>query len=286
MPEADGGAFVATQSSQPRSPFREHSFLGGNVALLDILGRFGSELGVGYLEDILPEAEAAQRAVLQTQTAEVVIQGARRIGTRLEITVDVQNKAGHKFPTGFPSRRAWIHLTVQDAEGATLFESGKVGSDGSISGDDQEQGGGRFEPHYRIIDTPEKVQIYEAVLGTYSGGATTRLTQAARWLKDNRLLPEGYESSGVDDPTSVIGRAALDGDFEGGGDLIQYDADVSGAQGPYTVTVELLYQSVTPIWVEALKAVSSAEAERYVGYVSEVPPETVLISSNQQQVQP
>jgi len=282
MPEVTSGAYVAAQSRQPRSPFRQHSFLGGNVALLDIFARHGSEMGVGYLLEDLPVAQAAQRDFMQTQAAEASIASLRQVGARLEITVDVRVKTGHKFPTGFPSRRAWIHLTVVDAAGSTVFESGSVAQDGTIVGDDQDQGDGSFEPHYRIIDSQEKVQVYEAVLGSPSGSATTRLTQASRWLKDNRLLPEGHDTGASDDATAVIGRAAEDGDFEGGGDVVQYNAPLAASQGPYTVTVELLYQSVSPAWIQALKEVPTAEAERWLGYLSDAPPESLLISRSEE----
>lgn len=46
------------------------------------------------------------------------------------------NLAGHKLPTAYPSRRAWIHLSVRDAGGALLFESGAMRPDGSIVGND------------------------------------------------------------------------------------------------------------------------------------------------------
>lgn len=282
MPEVKSGAYVARQSRQPRSPFRQHTFLGGNVALLDIMDRFGPELGVGYLQEDIPAAWAAQRDFMQTQTADTSIVSLRRVGSRLEITVGVHVKTGHKFPTGFPSRRAWIHLTVKDAAGSTVFESGSVAQDGTIVGDDQAQGSGGYEPHYRIIDAPEKVQIYEAVLGSPAGRPTTRLAQAARWLKDNRLLPEGYDPGASDAATAVIGRAAEDGDFEGGGDIVQYNAPLARTQGPYSVTVELLYQSVSPAWIQPLSEVPAAEAERYVGYLADVPPETLLISRSEE----
>jgi hypothetical protein len=285
MPEATGGAYVADQSRQPRSPFRQHSFLGGNVTLLQILLRHGSDLGVGYLEDLLPAAQASQREFMQSQAADVTIQGVRQIGARLEITVEVRAKTGHKFPTGFPSRRAWIHVRVQDSSGVVVFESGAVGPDGSVIGDDQALGTGSYEPHYRVIDTPDKVQIYEAVLGTAAGTPTTRLTEASRWLKDNRLLPAGYESDG-DAATAAVGRASEDDDFTGGVDIIQYSAPAGGAPGPYTVTVALLYQSVTPAWIDALEGVPSAEADRYGGYMQALKPEALPVSEATTQFQP
>ena len=56
-------------------------------------------------------------------------------GNTLNVTVNVADLAGHKFPTGFPSRLAWIQFTVTDSTGKVVFESGKPNADGSISGD-------------------------------------------------------------------------------------------------------------------------------------------------------
>ena len=41
----------------------------------------------------------------------------------LEVDVDVLNKSGHKLPTGFPSRRVWLHLRVLHGSDV-IFESG------------------------------------------------------------------------------------------------------------------------------------------------------------------
>ena len=46
----------------------------------------------------------------------------------------IENLAGHKFPAGFPSRRAWLHVRVLDKDGKLIFESGAVREDGAIHG--------------------------------------------------------------------------------------------------------------------------------------------------------
>ena len=61
------------------------------------------------------------------------------------------NLAGHKFPIGLPSRRAWLHVAVSDTGGDIIFESGRPLEDGSIDGNDADINLADFEPHYDVI---------------------------------------------------------------------------------------------------------------------------------------
>jgi hypothetical protein len=181
--------------------------------------------------------------------------------------VAIENKAGHKFPTGFPARRAWLHFTVTDAQGQVVFESGAANADGSIAGNANDADNLQFEPHYEAIVSQDQVQIYEAIMGDGSGGVTTGLMRAASYLKDNRLLPSGFQKAAPYADIAVRGRAADDANFQGGGDQIQYSVDISGFQGPFKVAVELLYQSVGFRWAENLRQLPGPEIERFLGYV-------------------
>src|SRR5260221_5023253 len=80
---------------------------------------------------------------------------------RLKVQVLVQNLTGHKMPTAYPSRRAWLHVTIRDARDNKVFESGALHADGSIEGNDNDADPARFEPHYREITQGDQVPIYE-----------------------------------------------------------------------------------------------------------------------------
>jgi hypothetical protein len=183
---------------------------------------------------------------------------------------------GHKFPTGFPSRRVWLHVLVSDASGSVIFESGGVDAAGRIAGNDNDDDPLAFEPHYTALSSPDQVQIYEAIMGDTDGSVTTTLLRGAAYLKDNRLLPAGFDPAAASPDIGVYGGAADDPDFTGGGDRVGIAVDVGSAQGPFTLVVELLYQSVGYRWAENLRATEAPEIGAFLGYYDAVPNEPVV----------
>jgi hypothetical protein len=176
----------------------------------------------------------------------------------------VASQAGHKLPTAYPSRRVWLHFVVQDSVGHIVFESGAVNADGSIVGNDNDADPTAYEPHYELIENADQVQIYEAVMGDSDGGVTTTLLRGASYLKDNRLLPLGFRD--VNPDIAVSGQAAQDPAFVAGGHRTRFDVllDEQAAPGPYTVTVELMYQTIGYRWANNLRQLSSPEIDRFV----------------------
>jgi hypothetical protein len=279
MLEAGGGVMISNTSQVLRSPFSLHTSVGGNVFMLEILKSFPDELGVTASTSHFETTQALTIEQLQTRTATITLEDVRLSGSRLSADVVIENLAGHKFPTGFPSRRAWIRFVVQDSTGAVLFESGGYAADGSIIGNAADSEEGAFEQHYKAIVQPEQVQIYEAVLEDTERRITTTLLRAARYRKDNRLLPSGFEKAAPYEDIAVRGEAREDEDFQGGGDTIRYVVDVSSAQGSLTVTVELLYQSIGFRWAENLRGVDAPEVERFIGYYDAIPNLPVVVAS-------
>ena len=266
MPAVDAAVAISSVLGVPRSGVRRHEFLGGNVLMPRILDRFRQQLGVVALPQELDASLQRQTRYLQSQAAAVTIAGARLDGRRLQVDVVVENRAGHKLPSAYPSRRAWLHVTVRDARGRIVFESGAVRPDGSIQGNDNDADASRYEPHYTEIDAADKVQIYESVMTDPAGAVTTVLLSGVRYVKDNRLLPRGFDKATADKDIAVLGAAATDADFTGGQDTVRYSADVADSPGPFRVQAELLYQPIGYRWAQNLRAEKSPEADRFVSY--------------------
>jgi hypothetical protein len=105
-------------------------------------------------------------------------------------------------------------------------------------------------------------------MGDTDGKVTTTLIRAARYLKDNRLLPQGFDKATVGPDIAVVGQAAQDPDFTGGGDTLRLSIDAGEGSGPYTLVVELLYQSVGYRWAENVMGVEAPENQRFAGLYS------------------
>jgi len=110
------------------------------------------------------------------------------------------------------------------------------------------------------------VQIYESIMADARGRPTTGLLSAVRYVKDNRLLPEGFAKRGAPDDVAVRGDATNDPDFEGGGDRIEYAVDVGSALPPFAVSATLRFQPIAFRWAHNLALQPSEEGERFGRY--------------------
>jgi hypothetical protein len=264
MPQAEGGVVLSVTGGERRSPFHQHPLTGGNVFILGMLLQYSDVLETTATR---PQFSATIQRVLdqlQNRTATVALENATISETRVSADVVTVSQAGHKFPTAYPSRRVWLHFVVQDSAGHIVFESGAVNPDGSIVGNDNDADPAAYEPHYEQIETEDQVQIYEAIMGDSDGGVTTTLLRGASYLKDNRLLPSGFRD--VNPDTAVSGQAAQDPAFAAGGHRTRFDVvlDEQAGPGPYTVTVELMYQTIGYRWANNLRQLSSPEIDRFV----------------------
>jgi len=184
--------------------------------------------------------------------------------------VSVENLTGHKLPTAYPSRRVWIHLLVKDARGRTIFESGRLNDDGSIAGNDNDADPRAYEPHHQRITRPDEVQIYEPILAAPDGTITTGLLTAVRYAKDNRLLPAGFDKATAPPEIAVVGGAATDPEFRGGGHRVLYVVPLGAAVAPLKVEAELWFQPIGFRWAMNHTFYQQAESQRFVGWYREM----------------
>jgi hypothetical protein len=276
MPVVAGQMPIAAVLGQPREGYSRHTFLGGNFFMLRMLSRYRDELGVRALPRELDAAIGRTLDHLQQATARVVLT-ATRAGDRLDLDVDVLNEAGHKFPTGYPSRRAWLHVAVTDASGRLIFESGAFQPNGRVAGNDNDADGGRFEPHYTQINRADQVQIYESVMLDTRGTVTTGLLSGVRYAKDNRLLPRGFNKASAPADVAVHGDAVNDADFGAGEDRVRYTTSTTGAAGPFNVIVRLWFQPIGYRWAENLRAYDAPEPKRFLRYFDSLASASALV---------
>ncbi|MCX6627902.1 MAG: multiheme c-type cytochrome [Candidatus Solibacter sp.] len=282
MPVVNEDVAITSVLGQARAGVSRHVFVGGNFFLQRMLNRYRNELGVAALPEELTAAAERTVAHLRSESARVSVGGLEVRGGRLEAEVSIENLGGHKLPTAYPSRRVWLHVVVRDGNNRTVFESGAVNAAGSIQGNDNDDDPARFEPHYTEIRGAGQVQIYEAIMGDSRGAVTTGLLNALSYLKDNRLLPKGFDKRTAGKDVAVAGGALDDADFSGGGDRVRYSVELGGAPGPFRMEAELCYQPVAYRWAMNLKRYDAEEPRRFTGYYEAMAPASMVVIARAQ----
>ncbi len=277
MPEIPGQVPITAVLGVPREGARQHTFIAANFFMLRMLNLHRADLSVAALPTELTAQAERTVAFLQSQAARVSIRSVETVSDRLQVQVLVQNLTGHKMPTAYPSRRAWLHVTIRDARDNKVFESGALHADGSIEGNDNDADPARFEPHYREITSSDQVQIYEPILKDAAGHVTTGLLSAVGYLKDNRLLPSGFKKETAEPDIAVVGDAAEDPNFTDVGSVVKYSVSTGDAQGPFQVEAELWYQPIGFRWAHNLGPYKAAEPQRFVGYYESMATGTAVL---------
>jgi uncharacterized protein DUF642/thrombospondin type 3 repeat protein len=248
MSRTDGVKISTMGPSGPRNNFAIHDLVGANKLMLDILNNNKAQLGV--LSNNFPETIAKTDSMLKGAATVTVVEQRDTAGA-LDFTLQINSATGHKLPTSYPSRRAIVHVMVTNAQNQIVWESGKVKADGSIEGVDADENGVTFEPHYDQITSEEQVQVYEAIMGNNLGEVTYTLLRGKEYLKDNRILPAGFNKASVPSDVRVVGAALDDSNFIGGSDQISYQIGGLPA-GNYTIKAELVYQTLSYAFAEDL----------------------------------
>lgn len=217
-PETDYRLPAADIDLAPREPFGRHTLVGLNVFLLKMAQQFPDVLGIRINDPSgLPGAVAplitSEQAMLdqaKNETASIKVTPVwDQTKKTLTAEVEIENKTGHKFPSGVSFRRAFIELEVLDQKGNTLWASGRTNDAGVIVDDQNRPVAGehwwqtdcsaripaneqKWQPHYTSITQQNQAQIYQELSADKQGYLTTSFLSIDEKVKDNRLLPHGF----------------------------------------------------------------------------------------------
>lgn len=269
MPQIEDPIKIAVgyTALQGRSPFNLHSFAGANSFMVDLIKRNKTALGVKANDANFDSTLAAITRNLRFNTLNAELSFPEFANDSLSFELMLTNKSGHKFPSGYPSRRAFVEFKVTTEAGETIFTSGSFGSDGEII-----NYGGVVEPHHDVIRSENQVQIYEMNMGDVNGNFTTVLERANMYLKDNRLPPLGFTNQHASyDTMRIVGDAENDLDFNRSGstqgtgkDIVHYKIGLNGYSGPLNVTAKVFYQTVPPEWLSEMRLLDAPEISNFL----------------------
>lgn len=240
----------------PREPFGIHNFTGGNVFMLQLLRENHDELELHSGTDQLSASISRTKDLLTGATIHLNITNIAHENDSIFVTVNLKNLAGHKFPTGFPSRRAYLECLLKRGSD-TVWHSGKPGS-AALTNTNLDY----FEPHHQKINKESQVQIYEFVMGDIRGKVTTVLEKAYTPLKDNRILPLGFQRSHSNyDTVKVVGNAGFDPDYsaDNGTESLIYAIPVAKTGSFAEVEISLYYETAPENWLHELFEYSEAD---------------------------
>ncbi len=252
---------------EPRAPYGRHVMVGGNAIMPLIIRDNADELHPRASAAALEASAAAARDQLEHGTAHVSAQATRQ-GDEVVLDVSVVNFVGHKLPSAFPSRRVWLAITVRDPSDAIVFRSGGYNDNGQLVDGvgtplASEVVDGPHQPHFQEITQDTEVQIYESVMADVDAKPVYRLLQGTAFVKDNRLLPKGWNPGHPD--AQQVAPVGVDGDadFTGGADVTRYRVHAPTAAGPYEVEVELCYQTLGSRFAAELFAIDAPEVRAF-----------------------
>mgnify|MGYP001801029030 CR=1 FL=1 len=127
-----------------REDYKRHNFVGLNAFMVEMLSQFDEEMGMGPKDPMTYATTGAQLSLdtmalqARNETADVKIESLAAIDGKLEAVVSVDNKTGHRLPSGVGFRRAFLEVAVTDADGKQIWCSGCTNGAGVIIGPDKQ----------------------------------------------------------------------------------------------------------------------------------------------------
>lgn len=264
---AKGQVLIAAgYETEERSPFYLHELPGANIFMLQIFRDNIDELGLTATEAQFNQAISATEDMLYNKSISMGLVSLERTADTAYFELNITNLAGHKFPSGYPSRRVFVEFLVTNENGDTVFISGKTDENFEVIGHDI-----NYEPHYDVIRDEEEVQIYELVMGDVNDEVTTVLVRGNSALKDNRIPPEGFISEHpVYDTVRIAGLADLDPNFNkesgmqgSGGDKVYFNVPLNQEFSELEATAKVFYQTAPPKWMKEMFDEQSEEIDKF-----------------------
>ena len=155
-------------------------------------------------------------------------------GSRLDFDVAVTSTTGHKLPTAYPSRRAWLHVVVTDGDGRVVFESGAIAARRLDRRQRQRRrrarGSSRTTPRSTSADAGADLRV--------DHGRSRRRgddgTAARRALREGQPTAAArLRQAHAPRPTSpCTALPPPDADFVGGGDRVRYRVELGRRARP------------------------------------------------------
>jgi cytochrome c553 len=268
IPQIDRNVIISTNYTflPPRRPYGKHHLIGGNEFMLKLMRNNIQALNLVADAKSFDSAIVRTTRYLRNQTLDINLNQVNRTTDTVFYELTLLNKAGHKFPSGYPSRRAYVEFVVMDASGDTLFKSGILNNNYELINQNP-----TYEQHYNLINSEQQVQIYEMVMADVNGNVTTVLERANTALKDNRIPPKGFTTTHYAYDTAVIaGNALNDPDFNKQGmqqgtgqDIIHFHIPLYGYTGNLNVTARVYYQAAPRRWMDEMFSYSSPQIDLF-----------------------
>lgn len=264
-----------------RSPFGKHHLIGSNVFMLRLMKQNMSSIGATCTPVNFDTTIARTTRYLRNNALDINLQYVNRANDTAYYDVELTNKAGHKFPSGYPARIAWVEFMVIDDQNDTMFYSGEYDGNGNVVNRDTP-----WEPHHNVITNDAQVQIYEMVMGDYYGIPTTVLERSDTILKDNRLTPKGFVNSHVSYDTMKVAGIFGDPDFnfsgptEGTGkDIVHFHVPMNGYTGPLLVKTKVWYHALPRPWLDEMFAYNSTEIDSFRNFYNNADQAPTLVAA-------
>lgn len=231
-----------------------HEFAGANAWVPGLIkGEYGGEAGLDRDAELDRTVLRAQEMLTALSASlEMVLDPFLPAGQVLTARIKVENRAGHKLPTGYgEGRRMWLEVRARDGNGQLLWESGAY--DGATG----------------VLTEDAQVKIYEVQQGIWNpaSGQCEIATSSGRKLfhfvlndcvrRDNRIPPFGFRG-GADLEIRPVGYLYPE-TSPGSGRLVNYDLTTYsipvplGTPLPVQVTAKLRFQIASKEYLEFLR---------------------------------